>query len=338
MEEGGLILVTGAAGMIGSALIHGLNRRGYHNILACDRLDGSERYRNLVALAFEDYVEADDLLAAISQGSRAFSQVHSVFHLGACAATDETDGHFLVKNNFEFTKILAEWALSAGARFVYASSAATYGDGSAGMEDDEAGILRLRPLNPYAFSKQLFDAYALRRGLFAHIYGLKYFNIFGPNEYHKGNMASMALHAFYQIRDTGKVRLFRSHRPEYADGCQRRDFLYVRDAVDMTLFLAQLPERDGEGKATGGIFNIGSGVASSWLELVRPIFAAMGVGESVEFFDMPEPLRHRYQYFTRANIDKLRRRGYEAPIAPLADAVSDYVSRYLMAGRRLGEE
>jgi ADP-L-glycero-D-manno-heptose 6-epimerase len=333
----GWILVTGAAGLIGSALIRALNGRGYENILAADRLDGSCRYRNLVPLRFEDYWEADDLLDAVLQRSAELHPIHTVLHMGACASTTETDAGYLLRNNFKYTKILAEWALSRGARFVYASSAATYGDGSAGMEDREEDLHRLRPLNPYAFSKHLFDCHALRRGFLPKIYGAKYFNVFGPGEWHKGDMASLALKAFWQIRQTGRVQLFQSHRPDYADGQQRRDFLWVDDAAAMTLFLAQLPERDANGAPTGGLFNVGSGVASTWLELVRPLFQCLGVEERVEFIPMPEFLRPRYQYHTRADIGKIRSRGFADPITSLATAVADYGKNHLLPAAERGD-
>ncbi|MDR3117282.1 MAG: ADP-glyceromanno-heptose 6-epimerase [Puniceicoccales bacterium] len=337
LSQKGFILVTGAAGLIGSALIRALNGRGYDNILAVDRLDSSCRYRNLVPLRLADYWDADDLLAAVLRRSDDLGPIHSVFHFGACASTTETDARYLVKNNFEYGKILAEWAVSRGLRFVYASSAATYGDGSAGMEDREEDLHRLRPLNPYAFSKHLFDCHALRRGFLQKIYGLKYFNVFGPGEWHKGDMASMVFKAFWQIRRTGQVQLFQSHRPDYADGHQRRDFLWVDDAVAMALFLAQLPALDSRGVPTGGIFNAGSGLASTWLDLVRPLFACLGVEERIGFVPMPEFLRPRYQYHTRADMGKLRSRGFAEPITALAVAVEDYARNHLIPAAEAGE-
>ncbi|MDR2029987.1 MAG: ADP-glyceromanno-heptose 6-epimerase [Puniceicoccales bacterium] len=324
------ILVTGAAGFIGSALIRALNAMGLDNILAVDRLDSSIRYRNLVPLAIEDYWDADDLLAKVQLQTSAMPPIHTVFHLGACASTGERDARFLLKNNFECTKILANWALSRRARFVYASSAATYGDGSAGMEDRDAELAKLRPSNPYAYSKHLFDCHALRQGFLQKIYGAKYFNVFGPGEWHKGRMASMVLQAFCQIQKTGRVQLFQSHRPNCADGQQCRDFIFVADAVAMTLFLASLPDRDGNGFPTGGIFNIGSGIASTWLDLVRPIFSCLGMEECIEFIPMPPALRSSYQYHTCANIAKIRGRGFVEPITPLPTAVADYVTRHLV--------
>jgi ADP-L-glycero-D-manno-heptose 6-epimerase len=321
-------LVTGGAGFIGSALVWALNRGGEDRILVADRLDRSDKWRNLTALKFADYVEADDLLAAIGRG--ALDEIRTVYHLGACSSTTETDAAFLIRNNFEFTKVLAEWAVGRGIRFVYASSAATYG-ALEGDLSDEADLGTLRPLNMYAYSKHLFDLYAARRGYADRIVGLKYFNVFGPNEDHKGDMRSMVHKACEQIRETGRVRLFKSDRPEFRDGEQRRDFVYVKDAVEMTLHVGNRP-------ALCGLVNIGSGQAHTWVELARAVFAALGTPPAIDFIDMPAHLRGRYQYSTRAVIDRIRRSGFDRPLAPLADAVADYVRGYLVPDRRLGDE
>lgn len=325
-------LVTGGAGFIGSALVWALNRRGVERIVVADRLGTDGKWRNLAPLAFDDYLEADDLLPRLERG--ALGDFDCVLHMGACSATTEPNATYLARNNFEFTKLLAEWALARGARFVYASSAATYGDGGAGMDDrDEqpAALQRLRPLNAYGYSKQLFDLWAARRGALGHTVGCKFFNVFGPNEDHKGDMRSLVHKAYGQVRDTGRVRLFRSHRPDYADGEQQRDFLYVKDCVAMTLHLAAAPR-------AAGLYNLGSGVASTWLDLAGALFAAMGHAPAIDFVDMPESIRDKYQYFTRADIGKLRDAGYETPLTPLADAVRDYVAGYLEPDRRLGDE
>lgn len=315
----GRIAVTGGAGLIGSATVWALNRRGISDILIADRLDESEKWKNLVPLAFADYVDADDLFGRLDELSL-------IIHLGACSSTTETDAGYLMSNNYEYTKDLANEAVRRGIRFVYASSAATYG----ALEDDlsdEMDIAALRPLNAYAFSKQLFDTYARSHGLLERITGIKYFNIFGPNERHKGDMRSLVDKAFHQIRESGSIKLFKSHRPDFRDGEQRRDFLYVKDAVEMTLHLAQ--------SGAAGLFNVGSGEAHTWLQLVRPIFRAMDVPERIEFIDMPVALRDKYQYSTRARIDKLRASGYTTPITALDDAVTDYVRNYLIPDKRL---
>lgn len=327
----GRVLVTGGAGFIGSALVHALNQQGIENILVSDLLGADEKYRNLVPLRFADYIEADDLLAALGAPDSRLRGVRWVFHLGACSSTTERDTRYLLENNYEYTKALAHWALKNRARFVYASSAATYGDGAQGMDDRDENLARLRPLNAYGFSKHLFDLYAQRAGLLGRIVGLKYFNVFGPNEDHKGDMRSVVHKAFAQIRDTGRVQLFKSYHPDYPDGGQRRDFLYVKDAVAMTLHLAA-------NRRAGGLYNIGSGQAHTWLELVAPIFKALDRPVKIDFIDMPENLRAKYQYFTQAGIEKLRAAGYSAPITPLAAAVTDYVGNYLAPGRHLGDE
>ncbi|MDR2806971.1 MAG: ADP-glyceromanno-heptose 6-epimerase [Puniceicoccales bacterium] len=326
----GRILVTGGAGLIGSALIWALNDLGIEDIVVCDRMSNDERYRNLVPLHFNDYVDADDLMLYL-QGD---SKIRTIFHLGACADTMEKDCRFLMKNNFEFTKTLAHCAENRGIRFIYASSAATYGDGAQGMDDEELRLQDLRPRNPYGYSKHLFDIYAQSQWM--KLYGIKYFNIFGPNEYHKGAMISKVAHAYIQIRDTGEVKLFKSHHPSYADGQQRRDFLYIKDAVAMTIFLGNAAEKVGN-HATTGIYNVGSGVSQTWIDLVAPIFEVLQKPQRIVFIDMPEHLRTQYQYYTCGNIKKIRSLGYEAPLTPLREAVIDYVANYLIPGKHLGE-
>ena len=326
------VLVTGGAGFIGSALVWALNRRGVERVVVVDRLGTDEKWRNLVPLAFEDYLEAEELLPRLQSG--ALGEFDCVLHMGACSATTERDASYLARNNFELTKALAEWCVPRHVRFVYASSAATYGDGAAGMDDADArpaALQRLRPLNAYGYSKQLFDLWAARHGLLERMVGCKFFNVFGPNEAHKGDMRSLVDKAYRQVLETGEVQLFRSHRPDYADGEQRRDFLYVKDCVEMTLHLAATP-------AAHGLYNLGSGVASSWLELAGALFAAMGREPRIQFVDMPESIRARYQYFTCADVSRLRAAGYAAPATPLADAVRDYVAGYLDGDRRLGHE
>ena len=328
MQPSDKILVTGAAGLIGSALVWALNRRGCDNLVLTDRLGRDERWRNLVPLRFADYLDADQLWDQL--GTPALDGVRWVFHLGACSATTEKDAGFLMENNFRYTRRLAEWALAGQRRFVYASSAATYGDGAAGMADGQAQLDAFRPLNMYGYSKHLFDQYAHRQGWFDRVVGLKYFNIFGPNEDHKGDMRSVVHKACGQIRETGKVNLFRSHHPDFRDGEQQRDFLYVKDAVAMTLHLATTP-------TAAGIYNVGSGRAATWIELVTPIFEALGLSVDIGFIDMPAELRGKYQYHTCANIERLRQTGWTGPSHSLAAAVHDYVTHYLVPDRRLGD-
>jgi ADP-L-glycero-D-manno-heptose 6-epimerase len=317
MQPSDKILVTGAAGLIGSALVWALNRRGCENLILTDRLGRDERWRNLVPLRFADYLDADQLWDQL--GTPALDSVRWVFHLGACSATTEKDAGLLMENNFRYTRRLAEWALAGQRRFVYASSAATYGDGSAGMADGQDHLNAYRPLNMYGYSKHLFDQHAQRQGWFDRLVGLKYFNIFGPNEDHKGDMRSVVHKACGQIRETGKVSLFRSHHPDFRDGEQRRDFLYVKDAVAMTLHLATTP-------AAAGIYNLGSGQAATWIDLVTPIFEALGLPVAIEFIDMPEILRGKYQYHTCADIRRLQQTGWAGPTHSLSAAVHDYVT------------
>ncbi len=325
------VLVTGGAGFIGSAIVHALNERGIDKILVTDLLGHDDKWRNLAPLQFDDYLQAGEFLNAIESDPRRFGKFDFIYHLGACSSTTETDGAFLIANNYRYTKSLAEWALGHGARFIYASSAATYGDGSRGMDDTRGDIASLRPLNLYGYSKQLFDLHAQRRGYLKDIVGIKYFNVFGPNEYHKADMRSLVCKAYNQIVESGGMRLFKSHRPEYRDGEQMRDFIYVKDAVAMTLHLAGA-------NGAGGLYNIGSGVARTWLDLARSIFAALDREPNIEFIDMPEAIRSQYQYYTCADISKLRATGYDAETTRLEDAVHDYVTHYLQPGARLGDE
>lgn len=324
----GPILVTGGAGLIGSALVWYLNTLGLEDILVVDRLDASEKWKHLVPLRFTDYVDAEDFLDVVSSDPEHFGRFQTVYHLGACSSTTETDADMLMRNNYEYTKALAHWALDLDARFVYASSAATYGALEHGLSDT-AELRSLRPLNMYAYSKHLFDLYAQRTGIAEKIVGLKYFNVFGPNEDHKGDMRSIVYKAYHQIKETGAVRLFKSYRPEFRDGEQCRDFLYVKDAVAMTVHAAQ--------SDVNGLLNVGSGEANTWLDLVRPIFAAMKVPERIEFIEMPETLQCKYQYHTKADMQKMRESGYNRPLTPLVDAVADYVTNYLIPQRSLEE-
>jgi ADP-L-glycero-D-manno-heptose 6-epimerase len=320
------VLVTGGAGFIGSALVWALNWRGCDDIVVCDRLGADEKWRNLAPLRFAEFVEADDLRLRLQSG--ALGKFDLVLHMGACSSTTERDAGFLFRNNFEFTRDLADWSLAKDVRFVYASSAATYGDGSAGMEDDDSKLDTLRPLNMYGYSKHLFDLHARRAGFLDDIVGLKYFNVFGPNEDHKGDMRSLVHKSFSQVENEDVIRLFTSYRKDYSDGEQKRDFLYVKDAVAMTLHLAAT-------KKAGGLFNIGSGKARTWIDLANSVFAALDKKPKIEFIEMPEAIRDKYQYFTQADISRLRAAGYKAPITSLETAVKDYVRNYLAPDKRL---
>jgi ADP-L-glycero-D-manno-heptose 6-epimerase len=325
------ILITGGAGFIGSALVWELNRRGCENIVVCDRLSTDEKWKNLVPLKFADYIDGNDLLQAVQHAPAKLGRFDHVLHLGACSATTERDADYLMRNNYEFTKQLCQWSLANQTRFVYASSAATYGDGAHGMDDQMPDIHALRPLNMYGYSKHLFDLHAKREGWLPKIVGLKYFNVYGPNEDHKADMRSLVHKACGQILATGKVQLFKSHRPDYQHGEQMRDFLYVKDAIRMTLHLA-------ETSSAGGLFNLGSGKAHTWIELATAIFTALGKEPVIEFIDMPEHLQSKYQYYTCADIAKLRASGFTQDITALTEAVRDYVQGYLVPDKRLGDE
>jgi ADP-L-glycero-D-manno-heptose 6-epimerase len=324
-------VITGAAGFIGSALAWRLNQLGHENLILVDALGTDARWKNLVPLRYADYVDRKDFLEGLLAGRYDEAGIEAIFHLGAISSTTEADAALLMKNNYEYTKLLAQWCAShpkstgligkKPVRLIYASSAATYGDGSLGYADDHSIVPDLRPLNGYGYSKQIFDLWALKHGYFdreAGPVGLKYFNVYGPNEYHKGDMKSMVAKAHAQILAEGRVKLFKSHKPEYRDGEQMRDFLHVMDAVDMTLHFLDL-------NAPSGLYNVGTGHARTWLDMMRAVFTAMGRQPQIDFVEMPEVLRGKYQYYTKADITKMRAAGYTKPIQSLEEGVAAYV-------------
>jgi ADP-L-glycero-D-manno-heptose 6-epimerase len=323
-----MIVVTGGAGFIGSAIVWRLNQLGKDKIIIVDELGKDEKWKNLVGLSFEDFVHKDEFITFVLEDKVQF-KIEAVIHMGANSSTTEINADHLLFNNYEYTKELAKYSIKNKIRFIYASSAATYGDGSLGFDDDESRLETLRPLNMYGYSKQLFDLYAKRNDWLNKIVGLKYFNVFGPNEYHKGDMRSVVHKAFEQIRDTGKVRLFKSLNPKYRDGEQMRDFIFINDAIDMTLFFLEKNDRNG-------IYNIGSGRARTWNDLVSSLYKAVDKKEKIEYIDLPEHLREKYQYFTEANLEKIRNAGYNQPITSLEDGVADYVNNYLQGRVFLG--
>ncbi len=323
-------IVTGASGLIGSAAVWALNKAGEQDILAVDHLGTSEKWKNLRALRFTDYMERETFMEYLLEGD-ILDGVQGIIHMGACSSTTETDATYLIHNNFEYTKTLAELAAAKGIRFIYASSAATYGGGEQGYKDDESQIEKLRPLNMYGYSKQMFDLWAKKNGLLNEITGVKFTNVYGPNELHKGGMRSMVCRSFEQIRENGCVNLFKSYLPDYADGEQKRDFLYVKDAVDMVLFLL-------ERKKLTGLYNIGSGKAETWNQLAAAAFAAMGREVKINYIEMPEHLKGKYQYYTCADMSKMRAAGYTKEPASLEDAIKDDIQVYLQPGRFLGDE
>lgn len=323
-----MIIVTGGAGFIGSAIVWRLNTLGNDKIIIVDELGTTDKWKNLVGLKFQEFINKDDFISAVIEDSLDFP-VEAIIHMGANSSTTEKDADHLFSNNYLYTQELARYCLSKNIRFIYASSAATYGDGSLGFDDDESKLENLRPLNMYGYSKQLFDLWAKRNNVLDKIVGIKYFNVYGPNEYHKGDMRSVVHKAFEQVRDKGKVRLFKSLNPKYKDGEQMRDFVYVKDAVDMTLHFL-------EHKNQNGIYNVGSGKARTWIDLVTALFNAVGKPVNIEYIDLPEHLREKYQYFTEANLSKIKKAGYNKPLTPLEDGVNDYVKNYLLKNLYLG--
>ena len=316
-----MYIVTGGAGFIGSAFIAHLNSMGIDDILVVDSLGTSEKWKNLVNRRYMDYIQKSDFIEIIAR-DRVPEPVTALIHMGACSSTTDRNVDYLMKNNTRYTQTLAKWALEHGVRFVYASSAATYGDGSAGYADDDETTRRLKPLNAYGFSKQVFDLWSLKAGLDSKMAGLKFFNVYGPNEYHKGDMSSVIYKAYNQIRETGRVRLFKSYRKEFADGEQVRDFIYVKDCIDVIWWFVQ----NGN---VNGIFNLGTGRARTWKDLVNAVFRAMEKTPVIDYIDMPLSIRDRYQYHTEAVMTRLREAGYESPFRSLEDGVTDYVRNHL---------
>lgn len=316
-----MYIVTGGAGFIGSAMIWKLNEMGIDDIVVVDNLAKSEKWKNLVNRRYAEYLHRDVFMDMVVNDELPWP-VDAIIHMGACSSTTERDADFLMDNNLRYTQNLCTLAMSTGARFINASSAATYGDGKLGFNDDMETMPHLKPLNMYGYSKQLFDLWAHREGHLESIASLKFFNVYGPNEYHKDDMRSVICKAFKQINDDGVMRLFKSHNPNYSDGGQMRDFVYVKDVVEVMWWLLQNPQANG-------IFNVGTGTPRTWNDLVRAVFIAMDRKPNIEYIDMPEQLRGKYQYFTEANIDKLRAAGCPVRFTPLEDGVADYVRRYL---------
>ena len=320
-----MIILTGGAGFIGSCFLRKLNEEGVEDVIVVDHLDPSCKWKNLLGKKFLDYVQKDDFIRLVAE--RKIPRPTHVVHMGACSSTTLTDADYYIRNNYEYSKVLAEWALSQKAHFLYASSAATYGDGKRGYSDSDENAANLEPLNMYGYSKHLFDTWVLNNGLAGKVTGIKFFNVFGPNEYHKEDMRSVVCKAFPEIRDEGKIRLFKSYRSDYAHGEQKRDFIYIKDAIEVMFYLFLNPK-------TTGIFNLGTGEARSWNDLAKAMFAAMGKKDSIEYIEMPETLREKYQYFTQADMKKLVSAGCDHKFMSLEDSVKDY-AEYLTEGLRL---
>jgi ADP-L-glycero-D-manno-heptose 6-epimerase len=315
----GDIVITGAAGFIGSCMVTKLNERGRADLIVVDHYGSNgedAKQANLKDKKYKRYFDKKDFIDVIRQGLLT-EKVEYVLHIGACSSTILQDQKYFQENNFEYSCVMAEWAMKHNARFIYASSAATYGDGSQGYKDDDASTRACRALNLYGESKQKFDSWILDRGWQDRVVGLKFFNVFGPNEYHKGEMRSVVAKAYDRVVAEGKIALFKSYTKDYADGDQMRDFIYVKDVVDIITFFMDHPK-------INGIFNVGTGQARTWNDLARAIFAAVGKEPQIEYIDMPPILRDKYQNFTQADISKLRKVGYAKPLTTLEAAVKDY--------------
>ncbi len=322
-----MIIVTGGAGFIGSAFVWRLNQEGITDIIIVDSLKTSEKWRNLVGLQYDNYLHKDDFLDMVLDNSLP-KGVEAIIHMGACSATTELDGDYLMENNYRYTQILADWAIKKNIRFIYASSAATYGNGQHGFDDDHDKLSVLRPINRYGYSKHFFDLGALRHGLTDHCVGLKFFNVFGPNEAHKNDMRSVVCKAHKEIFENGQIRLFKSHRPDYRDGEQKRDFIYIKDVVETMWRLLN-------NRKINGIFNLGTGHAHSWNDVAGALFKALGRPPKIEYFDMPAGLRSQYQYFTEAKMDKLKSVLPGLRFRSLEESVGEYVTDYLNHGKGL---
>ncbi len=316
-----MIVVTGGAGFIGSAFVWKLNSEGIDDIIIVDELGQSAKWKNLVKRQYADYLHKDEFLRMIREDRLPFN-VRALIHMGACSSTTERDADYLLENNYRYTQRLAEWAMAHGVRFIYASSAATYGDGAQGFSDEHSVTERLQPINMYGYSKQLFDLWALKHGAEQRIAGIKFFNVFGPNEYHKDDMVSVVYKAVQQIRERGGVRLFQSYHRSYGDGEQMRDFVYVKDCVEVLWWLLKNRE-------VNGIFNLGTGRARTWNDLIGAVFSALKMKPVIEYIAMPPAVRDQYQYFTEAKMDKLRHAGCPLAFRALEEAVRDYVVEYL---------
>jgi len=319
-----MYIVTCGAGFIGSAFVSKLNSQGIDKILLVDELGEGERWKNIRDLKFDDYLHKDKFRKLFME-ERLLADVTAIIHMGACSSTTERNADFMLNNNYRYTRDLAEWALRRAVRFIYASSAATYGDGSQGYDDSNGLTPALSPLNVYGYSKQLFDTWALRAGALEKMVGLKFFNVYGPNEYHKADMRSVVLKSYQQIKETGRVRLFKSYKAEFKNGEQSRDFIFIKDALSVIWWFL-------ENRRVNGLFNLGTGKARTWNDLVKGVFAALRKKVNIDYIEMPDTLRDQYQYFTEAKMEKLRSAGCAVKFHSLEEGVKDYVSNYLERG------
>lgn len=319
-----MIVVTGGAGFIGSCIVARLNADGYNELVIVDHLsDGDGKKENLKNKNYLKYYDKDEFLDLIVKDQMK-SKITAMIHMGACSSTTLEDADYYEKNNFQYSCHMAQWSFNHKARFIYASSAATYGDGRFGYKDDDETMRRLKPLNLYGKSKQKFDAWVMKSGYLNQAVGLKFFNVFGPNEYHKGDMRSIIAKSYDRVAREGKMGLFKSYKKEYADGEQKRDFIYVKDAVDVVMYFLKNPQ-------INGIYNVGTGRARTWNDLAKALFTAVGKKLNIEYIEMPDNLKDKYQYITQADMTKLRQVGYGKPFTSLENAVQDYV-KYLRTG------
>jgi len=324
-------IITGGAGFIGSAICWRLNTLGIEDIIIVDSdMDGTKK-KNLENLKYSEFMDKVTFLQKITNGTFR-GKPDTLYHMGACTSTTEEDMEYLKKNNFEYSVHLAEWTLKNDIRYIYASSAATYGDGSMGFDDSLSLIPKLKPMNKYGLSKQMFDLWILENKYENRVAGLKYFNVFGPNENHKGDMRSMVNKAYSEIMKSGKLKLFKSYKTEFKDGEQKRDFIYIKDAVEMTIFFDLI---NPVGKSKNGIYNIGTGTVCTWNRLARAIFSSLDMTPDIVYVDMPGNIKNQYQYYTEANLDRLRNAGYNNKIMSIEDSVRDYVVNYLSMDKYL---
>lgn len=320
-------IVTGGSGFIGSSIVWGLNQLGINEILVVDNLGSSEKWKNLVALRYYDYIDKDHFIEELKKHSFG-DDIKAIIHMGACSSTMEKDANYLIHNNYEYSKELAKFSLQNKIRFMYASSAATYGAGEMGYFDNEDEIEKLKPMNMYGYSKQMFDLWIKNNELLQEVVGFKFTNVFGPNEWHKDNMKSLVCKAFYQILETGKIKLFKSNKSEFKDGEQKRDFVYIKDVVGMVLHFLE-PHKNG-------IFNIGSGKAETWNSLANAVFKVLKKTPNIEYIDMPANISKSYQNYTKAETEKLRLAGYSGTLTSLENAVGDYVQNHMLPEKHLG--
>ena len=321
-----MIIITGGAGFIGSVVVSYLNSKGREDLIIVDNLGKTEKWKNLVGKRYEEYIHKDRFIEELLEGN--FPQVDVIIHMGACSSTTELDADYLYQNNTEYTRILMEWSIENNVRFIYASSAATYGDGTLGYSDEHTDIHQYRPLNMYGYSKQFMDEVAIRTGMIDSVCSLRFFNVYGPNEYHKKSMTSVVFNSFHQINDSGKVKLFKSYIDEYENGQQKRDFIYVKDVAKIIWWLVKNPQ-------VNGVYNIGTGKARSWNDLAKAVFHALALEPNIEYIEMPEHLQGKYQYFTEADNSKLIEAGWNNGFTALEDGVKDYVQNYLSKGLKV---